>query len=140
MSQVKCYSELILLPTFEERLEYLRDVHKIGEDTFGFDRYLNQNFYKSPLWKRIRDQIIIRDDGCDLGIPGMTIFGKVYIHHIIPLTKEDILNNSPGMLDPENLICVSFDTHNAIHCGSEPRITTFAEREPNDTCPWKYLV
>ena len=135
---IKAYSELILLPTFEERFEYLRLNGAVGKDTFGYDRYLNQAFYTSYEWKKIRDQIIIRDNGCDLGIPGREIGRRIYIHHINPLRKDDIVSHSEYLRNPEFLICASFETHNAIHYGDInllPRDPI--ERKPNDTCPWR---
>ena len=135
---IKTYSELILLPTFEERFEYLRLNGAVGKDTFGYDRYLNQAFYTSYEWKKIRDQIIIRDNGCDLGIPGREIGRRIYIHHINPLRKDDIVSHSEYLRNPEFLICASFETHNAIHYGDInllPRDPI--ERKPNDTCPWR---
>ena len=135
---IKTYSELILLPTFEERFEYLRLNGAVGKDTFGYDRYLNQVFYTSYEWKKIRDQIIIRDNGCDLGIPGREIGRRIYIHHINPLRKDDIVSHSEYLRNPEFLICASFETHNAIHYGDInllPRDPV--ERKPNDTCPWR---
>ena len=135
---IKTYSELILLPTFEERFEYLRLNGAVGKDTFGYDRYLNQAFYTSYEWKKIRDQIIIRDNGCDLGIPGREIGRRIYIHHINPLRKDDIVSHSEYLRNPEFLICTSFKTHNAIHYGDInllPRDPV--ERKPNDTCPWR---
>ena len=135
---IKTYSELILLPTFEERFEYLRLNGAVGKDTFGYDRYLNQAFYTSYEWKKIRDQIIIRDNGCDLGIPGREIGRRIYIHHINPLRKDDIVSRSEYLTNPEFLICTSFETHNAIHYGDInllPRDPV--ERKPNDTCPWR---
>lgn len=135
---IKTYSELILLPTFEERFEYLKLRGSVGRDTFGHDRYLNQIFYTSKEWKRLRDEIIIRDNGCDLGIEGREIGGKIYIHHLNPLGANDILTRSEYLMNPEYLICVSFETHNAIHYGDInllPRDPI--ERKPNDTCPWR---
>lgn len=135
---IKTYSELILLPTFEERFDYLRLNGAVGKDTFGYDRYLNQAFYTSYEWKKIRDQIIIRDNGCDLGIPGREIGRRIYIHHINPLRKDDIVSHSEYLRNPEFLICASFETHNAIHYGDInllPRDPI--ERKPNDTCPWR---
>ena len=142
MSQknIKNYSELIELSTFEERYEYLRLGGKVGEDTFGFDRYLNQKFYKSPEFRAIRNFVISRDDGCDLGIPGRRIpeGEKIMVHHIHPITKEDILNRSPLLLDPENLICTSDITHKAIHYGDSNLLYKDPiERSKNDTCPWR---
>ena len=134
----RSYSELILLPTFEERFEYLRLDGVVGEDTFGFDRYMNQQFYHSQEWKRIRDHIIIRDNGCDLGIPGYYIKGHLYIHHMNPISAQDLLRHSAISVNPEYLICVSMDTHNAIHYGDASKLRWDpVERRPNDTCPWK---
>ena len=136
--KIRCYSELILLPTFNERFEYLRLDGKVGADTFGYDRYLNQQLYHSPEWKRIRDQVIIRDNGCDLGIDGYFIRRNVYVHHMNPLTQEDILRHSAFAVNPEYLICVSLDTHNAIHYGDANKLQRDPIiRRPNDTCPWK---
>lgn len=135
---IRTYSELILLPTFEERFEYLRLDGRVGEDTFGFDRYLNQLFYRSYEWRKIRDYVIIRDNGCDLGVEGYNIYGKVLIHHMNPITARDIERRTDLLLDPEYLICVTHDTHNAIHYGDENLIIKAPiERRPNDTCPWK---
>lgn len=136
--KVRTYSELITLPTFEERFEYLQLSGSIGADTFGFDRYLNQIFYKSKEWKRLRNQIIIRDNGCDLAVDGYDIYERVIIHHMNPITKDDILNRSDILMNPEYLICTTHSTHNAIHYGNEellPRAPIV--RTPNDTCPWK---
>ena len=136
--QLRTYSELVLLTTFEERFEYLKLNGAVGIDTFGFDRYLNQTFYKSVEWKRIRNKVIIRDNGCDLGIDGYEIYGRILIHHMNPITQDDIINRTDLLLNPEYLISVSLDTHNGIHYGDinqllkEPIV-----RKPNDTCPWK---
>lgn len=135
---IKTYSELIRLPTFEERFEYLKLRGSVGKDTFGHDRYLNQVFYTSQEWRRLRDEIIIRDNGCDLGIAGREIGGKIYIHHLNPLGANDILARSEYLMNPEYLICASFETHNAIHYSDInllPRDPI--ERKPNDTCPWR---
>ena len=135
---IRTYSELIALPTFEERFQYLKLNGKVGESTFGFDRYLNQLFYKSDEWLRLRDQIIIRDNGCDLGIEGREINGRILIHHMNPIRKEDILNRSRYLLDPEFLICTVKRTHDAIHYGDENLLLTIPkERRKNDTCPWR---
>lgn len=135
---IKTYSELIMLPTFEERFRYLKLDGKVGETTFGFDRYLNQMFYKSDEWKTVRDKIIIRDSGCDLGIEGREINGRVLIHHMNPISKEDILNKSNFLLNPEYLICTIKSTHDAIHYGDEKLlIKDPIVRTKNDTCPWK---
>lgn len=135
---IRTYSQLIRLPTFEDRFEYLKLKGSVGKDTFGHDRYLNQVFYSSMEWRRLRDEIIIRDNGCDLGIEGRQIGGKVYIHHLNPLGTNDILTHSEYLVNPEYLICVSFETHNAIHYGDInllPRDPI--ERKRNDTCPWR---
>lgn len=135
---IRTYSELITLPTFEERFQYLKLNGQIGESTFGFDRYLNQLFYKSDEWLRLRDQIIIRDNGCDLGLEGREIHGRILIHHMNPIRKEDILNRSRYLLDPEFLICTVKRTHDAIHYGDENLLLTIPkERRKNDTCPWR---
>lgn len=138
MTNIKTYSELITLPTFEERYRYLRLQGTVGKDTFGFDRYLNQKFYRSAEWKRIRDQVIIRDNGCDLGIDDRMIHGRILIHHMNPITDKDILNVTDALLNPEFLICVTHETHNAIHYGDENQLVSApVVRRPNDTCPWK---
>lgn len=135
---IKTYSELITLPTFEERYEYLRIGGRVGEETFGFDRYLNQIFYKSKEWLSIRDQVIARDNGCDLGIPGREIHRRILIHHMNPITVEDILNRSDFLLNPEYLICTVKNTHDAIHYGDENLLNKDPiERTKNDTCPWR---
>lgn len=136
---IRTYSELVLLPTFKERYEYLRLNSVIGKETFGFDRYVNQKFYKSKEWKTVRDLVIIRDNGCDLGIEGFDIYGKIFIHHMNPIMLGDIQNATEFLLNPEYLISTTFDTHNAIHYGdSSLLITTPVERKKNDTCPWKH--
>lgn len=136
---IRRYSELIQIPTFEERFEYLRLDGQVGVDTFGSDRYLNQIFYKSPEWKKIRDEIIIRDQCCDLAMPGYDIHGPVLIHHLNPITKADILSRTDLLLNPEYLVCTIQSTHNAIHYGDvNLLITNPIERKPNDTCPWKH--
>lgn len=135
---IKTYSELVRLPTFEERFEYLKLKGSVGKDTFGHNRYLNQVFYTSQEWRRLRDEIIIRDNGFDLGIEGREIGGKIYIHHLNPLGVNDVLTHSEYLVNPEYLICVSFETHNAIHYGDInllPRDPI--ERKRNDTCPWR---
>lgn len=135
---MKSYSEVIKLPTFEERYNYLKLTGKIGEATFGGSRYLNQLLYKDPMWKSTRDRIISRDKACDLACEGMELRSSVYVHHINPITKEDILFRSPKVFDPENLICVSFNTHQAIHYGAlDMSKYKPVERKPNDTIPWR---
>lgn len=136
---IRTYTELMELSTFEERYEYLKLVGKVGEDTFGFDRYLNQKFYKTEEWKKVRNYVITRDHGCDLGIPDREIRGdKILVHHMNPITKEDILNRSDILLNPEYLITTVKNTHDAIHYGtSELLYKEPIERTKNDTCPWK---
>ena len=138
MTDIKCYSELMLLPTFQARYQYLRLNGEVGKETFGFDRYMNQFFYRSPEWRRVRDFVITRGEGCDLGIPGREIFGRIVIHHMNPIRPEDIRNRSDLLLDPEYLITTIHDTHLAIHYGDEHLLLQEpVERRPNDTCPWK---
>ncbi len=138
MDKLRTYSEMILLPTFEERFEYLKLGGEVGAETFGFDRYQNQAFYNSREWKRVRDKVIIRDNGCDLGIADREIGHRVIIHHMNPITVEDIRLAADILLDPEFLICVSHETHNAIHYGDTELLPKdFVPRSPNDTCPWK---
>lgn len=139
MTTIKSYSELITLPTFEERFAYLQLNGEVGRDTFGFDRYLNQKFYRSLEWRRIRDQVIIRDNGCDLGIDDRVIYGKILIHHMNPITETDIRYLTDRLLNPEYLICVTHTTHNAIHYGDEDLIVKAPiVRSKYDTCPWKH--
>lgn len=137
--QIRTYSELTKLKTFLERYRYLKLSGKVGEDTFGYDRYLNQVFYRSPEYRSLRNKIIARDLGCDLGLEGYEIAGRVIIHHMNPITKKDILDRSDLLMNPEYLICVSHDTHNAIHYGDESllKIFEFVERKPNDQAPWR---
>ena len=138
MTMNKCYSELITIPTFIERYRYLRLGGKVGEDTFGFDRYLNQIFYKDPEWLRTRDLVIIRDGVCDLAVPDREILSRILVHHINPITKEDIINRDPKLFDLENLISTVKNTHDAIHYGDENLlIIEPIERSQNDTCPWR---
>lgn len=138
MKNIRTYSELITIPTFEERYEYLRLGGKVGEETFGFDRYLNQIFYKSDEWLEVRNYVIIRDNGCDLAMPGHDIFGRILVHHMNPISMDDILYRSKYLLDPEYLISTIKNTHDAIHYGdSSLLITAPIERRKNDTCPWK---
>ena len=134
----KSYSELIKLKTFDARFNYLKLSGSVGADTFGFARFRNQKFYQSTEWRNFRNRIITRDMGCDLGIEGREIHGPITLHHINPITLEDIENNSVNLLDPENIICVSLLTHNAIHYSDENILPKDpVERRPNDTCPWK---
>lgn len=135
---IKTYSELITIPTFEGRYNYLRLGGQVGEETFGFDRWLNQRFYKDPEWLAARDYVIVRDNGCDLAIPDREIRTRILVHHMNPITKDDILRRSKFLLDPEYLICTIKNTHDAIHYGDESLlITAPVERSRNDTCPWK---
>ena len=139
MKNIKTYSELITIPTFEERFEYLKLDGQVGVETFGFNRYLNQAFYKSDEWLSIRDYVITRDNGCDLGMEGYEIYGRILIHHINPITKDDIIQRSRNLLDPENLITTVKRTHDAIHYGdSNLLIKAPIERRKNDTCPWRH--
>lgn len=136
--RIKSYSELSQLKTFEERFEYLKIGGKVGENTFGFDRVFNQIFYKSVEWRAIRDYIIVRDNCCDLGIEGYDIFGKIYIHHINPISIEDIEKKSDFLLNPEFLITTTHNTHNAIHYSDKSLLCLKPiERRKNDTCPWR---
>lgn len=141
---IRTYSELITIPTFEERYRYLRLGGRVGEETFGFDRYINQKFYKSDEWLSVRDYVICRDTGCndycqDLGMDeGYDICGRILIHHMNPITVDDILHKTKYLLDPEYLICTTKNTHDAIHYGDESLlITAPIERTKNDTCPWR---
>lgn len=137
MLKTKTYSEMSKLSTYEERLEYLFIGDKIANETFGPARWLNQRLYTCIEWRRIRDRIIIRDNGCDLGIDGCDLGSKnIIVHHINPITKEDILQKRPIVFDEDNLICVSLQTHNFIHYGIKTEELPI-DRSPNDTCPWK---
>lgn len=139
MKKNKSYSELSQLKTYEERFKYLQIGGRVGIETFGYDRYLNQVFYNSPEWKKVRDQIIIRDNGCDLGLEGYPIQGKVIIHHINSINIDDVLEVNPDIFDPEYLVCVSHLTHSALHYGDDTYPDRFkvVERKPNDTIPWR---
>lgn len=135
---MRTYSELIKLPTFEERFQYLQLHGEVAKETFGYDRYLNQVFYHSAEWKSLRDHVILRDNGCDLGIEDREIFRRVYIHHMNPINQRDIIHGTDFLIDPEYLICCSHDTHNAIHYGDENLLVLPPRpRVKNDTCPWK---
>lgn len=135
---VRSYSELITISTFEARFEYLKLDGLVGEETFGFDRYLNQAFYRSQEWKSIRDFVIVRDLGRDLAVEGYEIHGKIYIHHMNPIRAADITTKSRMLLDPEFLIATTHNTHNAIHYGDKNLLAIGPiERSKNDTCPWK---
>lgn len=135
---IRTYEELITLPTFEERYRYLKLNGQVGEETFGFDRYLNQTFYTSDEWRKVRRDIIVRDLGCDLGMPDREIKGKIIVHHMNPIMVKDILHRSEFLLDPNYLICTLDSTHKAIHYGDEHLLRLApVERTPFDTCPWK---
>ncbi|MBP5553912.1 MAG: hypothetical protein J6X94_03470 [Lachnospiraceae bacterium] len=135
---MKTYTELMTLPTFEERVDYLMLHGTIGEPTFGYDRWLNQKFYTSYEWRKIRKQIAIRDDGCDLGCEDHPISGRIHVHHINPITKEDIINHDPKLFDPNNLISVSELTHQALTYGLKDLLPKPpVVRKPYDTCPWR---
>lgn len=138
LTMIRTYSELIKLPTFKERFEYLSLKGCVGKETFGWERYINQAFYRSKEWKDVRNFVIVRDCGCDLGIPGREIPDRILIHHMNPILPKDIVLSNDFILDPEYLICTTHNTHEAIHYGSEDLlISEPVERTPNDTCPWK---
>jgi len=129
----RSYRQMLMFETFEDRFEYLNLKARVGEVTFGFERWMNQDFYRSREWRKLRDEIIIRDNGCDLAIPNRFIFDPPVIHHIIPMRPEDFDNGNPLILDPDNLITVSHDTHNAIHFGDSSLLRTpWEERRPGD--------
>ena len=134
----RTYQHLLTLPTFEERFQYLKLDGKVGDETFGFDRYFNQKFYRSPEWKQIRNFVIARDQGCDLAIFDRQIFGRVYVHHMNTISLEDIKNASDYLLNPDFLVCVSKETHDAIHYGDGTLLmqTKLTERSPGDTKLW----
>ena len=135
----RTYSELIKLSTFKDRFEYLKLNGKVGKETFGFDRIFNQKFYSSKEWKKVRDIVITRDNGCDLGIDDRMIYEQVFIHHMNPILLTDIRSRSDYLLNPDYLICTSFQTHNAIHYGDVNIVLNEPiERRKNDTCPWRH--
>ena len=138
-SIIRTYSELIKLETFEERFQYLELSGTVGAETFGFDRYLNQNFYTSDEWKRLRNQIIIRDNGCDLGVSGYDIHTVILIHHMNPISVKDVLAHNDLLINPEYLITTRLSTHNGIHYGDDSILQSYSviERRPGDTCPWR---
>lgn len=138
-TNIKTYSDLKQLDTFEERYKYLKLHGEIGKDTFGYDRYLNQQFYKSKEWKDIRHKVIVRDGACDLGVKGHNISGPILVHHMNPINVDDISDSTEYLLNPEYLICVSKETHDAIHYGSDNYAKSKEPivRAANDTCPWK---
>ena len=138
MTTIRTYSELITLPTFEERFQYLKLDGVVGEATFGFDRWLNQMFNHDPEWLEVRDYVIIRDNACDLAIPDREILTRILVHHMNPISKDDILRRSKILLDPEYLVCTVKKTHDAIHYGDDSFLFTLpVERRKNDTCPWR---
>lgn len=135
---IRTYSELSTIHSFEDRYRYLRLNGSVGTETFGFDRIFNQQFYRSREWKAIRDHVIVRDNGCDLGVEGYEIHGRIYIHHMNPIMLKDIETASEFLLDPEYLITTTHGTHNAIHYGDEDLLVLPpVERSKNDTCPWR---
>lgn len=138
VTMTRTYTELRQLPTFEERFKYLKLGAQVAAETFGFDRWVNQRFYRSPEWRKVRRDVIIRDEGRDLGVEGYELQNGIYVHHMNPMLPKDIVDASEWILNPEYLICVSFNTHNAIHYGDENLLPKVIERKPNDTCPWKY--
>ena len=139
MSIYRTYSELIKIPTFEERFEYCKITSVVGQQTFGFDRYINQTLYqRNPRWLKLRRDLIIRDNGCDLAHQDYPVNKRIILHHLNPISEDDILNERSIVFDPENLICVSHNTHNAIHYGSSDLLPKGEiTRLPNDTCPWR---
>lgn len=135
---IRTYSELITLPSFEERYKYLKLNGQVGADIFGRDRYLNQAFYQSPEWKKARRRVIVRDMGLDMALEGYPIGGPIYVHHMNPITPEDILERDPKLFEMENLICLSYNTHEAVTFGVDDLVTAGpVERKPFDTCPWR---
>ena len=135
----RTYSEMITLKTYEERFDYLKIGGQVGRETFGYDRYLNQILYNTKQWKKFRREIIIRDNACDLACEGYEINYRILVHHINPITVEDIINRNPMIFDPENAITTTHRTHNAIHYGDKNLLVLQPmERTPNDTCPWRY--
>ena len=136
---IRTYNELMLLQTFEERFEYLKLSGRVGKETFGFDRWINQKFYRSAEWKHLRDQVIIRDNGCDLGVEGREIYGKILIHHMNPISRKDILERTDLLLNPMYLISVTKQTHDAIHYSDDSILMKDPiVRSRNDTCPWRH--
>lgn len=135
--KIRTYAELITIPDYQGRLNYLKLDGTVGVDTFGFDRVFNQRFYRSQEWKHVRRIVIARDLGCDLGLDDYEIIGRLYVHHMNPITIDDISESTPILLNPNFLITVSQDTHNFIHYGHEKTVPLLIERSVNDTCPWK---
>lgn len=138
MTKIRTYTDLMKLRNFEERFNYLKLDGKVGLDTFGHERFLNQTFYKSDEWKKVRDYCIIRDKGCDLAVFERPIYGTIFVHHMNSITKKDILERNPNIFDPEFLVCVSFNTHNAVHYGDiRLCVKEYNPRTKNDTIPWR---
>ena len=136
--RIRTYSELCRLETFVDRYRYLRLSGEVGKETFGFERYLNQVFYHSWKWQMLRDKVIVRDMGCDLGLDGYEIHGPIYVHHMNPVLIKDVREVSDRLVNPEYLVCTTLRTHNAIHYGNGTLLDTgITERRPNDTCPWR---
>ena len=135
---IRTYTQLQKIPEFLDRFEYLRLAGVVGQETFGFDRHLNQQLYTSPRWRAVRDEVIIRDGACDLGVPGYDLGSRIYVHHMNPISANDILQNHDFVWDPEFLICTSFNTHNAIHYGNQESLPKLPiQRTQGDTTPWK---
>ena len=135
---IRCYRELKSIASFEDRYEYLKLAGRVGQETFGWERYLNQVLYRDQRWKAVRNDVIIRDNGCDLGVDGYDIYDKIIIHHMNPITVKDLEENNPDIFNPEYLICTSHRTHNAIHYGDKTLLPKLPiDRKPNDTCPWR---
>ena len=132
----KTYRDMLTFDVFEDRIEYLMLHGRVGEDTFGYDRWLNQLLYHDREWRRFRDEIIIRDNGCDLACEGYDIIDRIYVHHINPISLKDIEDRDPMIFDPNNVVCCSYNTHQMIHYGVKPPIRR-VERQPGDTCPWR---
>ena len=135
---IRTYSELISIPSYLDRFNYVKLEGVVGRETFGYSRYLNQILYNSPEWKRFRRDMVLRDGGFDLAHEEYMIGGSIYLHHLNPITIQDVLDRNPMIFDPENVVCVSFDTHQAIHYSDESMLNLgFVERRPYDTCPWR---
>lgn len=135
---MKHYAELIRIPTFEERYDYLKIGQRVGDETFGFDRFLNQSFYESKEWRNFRNFVITRDCGMDMALDGYDIGGSIIVHHLNPITADQVIAHDPSILDPNNVVCVSDRTHKAIHYGDRNLLGgIFVERTPFDTCPWR---
>lgn len=134
---IRTYNELITLPFYEDRVEYLRTHNALGEETFGYERWMNQRFYKSAVWKRVRREVILRDSGCDLALLDRPIFDRLLIHHMNPISSDDLKHGRDNLLDLNQLVCVSHETHNLIHYSKAEPSLHVLERSPNDTVPWR---